>query len=75
MHTELSERFPSTVVTEYSYARCWNHLDQEDFGSWYQEAIRAKVCRSHSSGFKLSCSSFRSSVSYPIASKDCYSLL
>ena len=32
--------FSVDVVTEYSYARCWNHLDDKDFGAWYQESIR-----------------------------------
>lgn len=29
------------IITEYAYARCWNQLDKEDFGSGYQDAIRA----------------------------------
>ncbi|KAH8887801.1 cytochrome P450 [Thozetella sp. PMI_491] len=29
------------LITEYAYATCWNQLDEEDFGAWYQEAIRA----------------------------------
>jgi hypothetical protein len=33
--------FSVDVVTEYAYARCWNQMDDEDLGAWYQEAIRA----------------------------------
>ena len=33
--------FSTDVITEYAYARCWNQLDEKDYGSWYQEAIRA----------------------------------
>jgi hypothetical protein len=32
--------FSVDVVTEYSYARSWDHLDEEDFGAWYQESMR-----------------------------------
>lgn len=33
--------FSVDVITEYAYARCWNQLEEKDFGAWYQEAIRA----------------------------------
>lgn len=33
--------FSTDVITEYSYGHCWNMLDREDFGVWYEEAIRA----------------------------------
>ncbi|KAI9147447.1 Cytochrome P478 monooxygenase [Paramyrothecium foliicola] len=28
------------VVTEYSYARSWNHLDEKGFGSWFPDSLR-----------------------------------
>lgn len=33
--------FSLDVVTEYSFARCWNHLDDKEFGHWYQESMRS----------------------------------
>jgi len=33
--------FSVDVISEYAYARCWNQLDEKDFGAEYQEAIRS----------------------------------
>ena len=32
--------FSVDVITEYAYARCWNQMDQEDWGAGYQLAIQ-----------------------------------
>ncbi|KAJ6786773.1 hypothetical protein PWT90_10764 [Aphanocladium album] len=32
--------FSLDVITQYAFARCWNHLDDDDFGHWYQESMR-----------------------------------
>ena len=28
------------VVTEYAYGSSWNHLDEQDFGKWFLDALR-----------------------------------
>ena len=28
------------VITEYAFDNCWNHLDDDDFGNWFSEALR-----------------------------------
>jgi cytochrome P450 len=28
------------VITEYAFDNCWDHLDDDNFGSWYSEAVR-----------------------------------
>ncbi|KAK5660828.1 hypothetical protein OQA88_12199 [Cercophora sp. LCS_1] len=32
--------FSVDIITEYAYARCWNQMDQEDWGAGYQLAIQ-----------------------------------